>query len=220
MPIFDRIWAAWEVLLKNPHKARVVLDLERFEPLLLRNAEPTSGALERIFAAPSDIYAHLPTLYKLTVDRRLRRVLELGTRTGLSTLALLYAAKEIGGHVTSVDLAPVPEAQARVDAAGLRGYWTFVEADDLAIPWEEAIDHLFTDTAHTYEHTRKELAKFEPRVVPGGVISMHDTTSFPEVWRAIQDHFRGREDVRIFRYLHNNGLTLIEKGGPAVHARA
>jgi predicted O-methyltransferase YrrM len=209
--------AAIHALVLGPELYRVVETFELVEPLLGPPVDSTGlPPLERQFLACSDIYAHLPTLYKTTVDRKLRRILELGTRTGESTVALLTAAREVGGRVTSVDIEPCPAAEARVREAGLDRYWTFLRSDDLALEWTEPVDHLFVDTSHTYDHTVRELRKYEPFVAPGGVISMHDTTSHPDVWRAIEDHFRGRKDVRVFRYYHNNGLAVIERhGAPA-----
>jgi predicted O-methyltransferase YrrM len=138
-------------------------------------------------------------------------VLELGTRDGDATLALLLAARDVGGHVTSVDIEPCPVAAARVEEAGLREYWRFIQMDDLAVSWDGPIDHLFIDTSHGYRHTLEELRKYEPHVVQGGALSLHDTTTYPAVWRAIEEYFRSRSDVRVFRYVHNNGLAVIEK---------
>ena len=206
--------AAFQALLLGPDHFRALELLGKVEPMLLVPQDARARSeIERISVRPGDIYAHLPTLYKLTVDGRRRRILELGTRSGDSTLALLLGAKETGGHVTSVDIEPCPEAQARVAASGLTPYWTFLLSDDLVLPWTEPVEHLFIDTSHAYDHTLAELRKYEPLVVPGGVITMHDATSNPDVWRAVEDHFRGRADVRVFRYLHNNGLALIEKHG-------
>ncbi len=210
----DGLTAAIQALLLGPEHFRALQIIARVEPMLLMPQEARARSeLERLLAGPGDIYAHLATLYKLTVDGRRTRILELGTRSGNSTLALLWGAREVGGHVTSVDVEPSPEAQARVEAAGLASCWTFLRGDDMALSWNEPVDHLFIDTSHLYDHTRAELRKYEPLVVPGGVITMHDTTSNPDVWRAIEDHFRGRTDVRVFRYLHNNGLAVIEKHG-------
>jgi len=82
---------------------------------------------------------------------------------------------------------------------------------DLALDWTEPIDHLFIDTSHRYAPTTEELRKYEPFVVPGGVMTLHDTTSYPAVWRAVEEVVGGRSDLRVFRYYHNNGLAVIEK---------
>ena len=68
------------------------------------------------------------------------------------------------------------------------------------------------DTSHTYEHTLKELQKYEPYVRIGGIITLHDTISFPEVMTAISDYVKNRRDLRVYNYLHNNGLAVIFKG--------
>jgi len=205
----------WAVATYIRDVARVIprlIYVPRIEPLLARPEWMSKATpLEYLFSHPSDIYAHLPTLYRETRDRPACRVLELGVRNGDSTLVFLIAAREVGGHVTSVDLEYCHTAHARVAAAGLSRQWTFIEGNDLEIPWTTPIDHLFIDTSHRYEHTLAELRKFEPWVTPGGVISVHDTTSALGSWRAVGAYFAGRSDVRILRYFNNNGLTLIWK---------
>ena len=66
--------------------------------------------------------------------------------------------------------------------------------------------------AHTYEHTLKELRKYEPYVRIGGIITLHDIISFPEVMTAISDYVENRRDLRVCSYLNNNGLAVIFKG--------
>jgi predicted O-methyltransferase YrrM len=170
------------------------------------------GAFEKLVLKPTDISEHLPTLYMLTRELGLKTVLELGTREGFSTIAFLEAAKAIGGTVTSVDIEPCPKAKERVASAGLEDYWTFIEGDDLAIEWDRPIDHLFIDTSHMYEHTVKELNRFEPLVADGGVITLHDVVFAPGVRQGIDEHIANRPDLRPYRFFHNNGLEVIFKG--------
>lgn len=167
---------------------------------------------EKLVLEPTDISEHLTTLSMLTRGLGLKTVLELGTREGYSTMAFLEAAKAIGGTVTSMDIEPCPKAQERVAAAGLQDYWTFIEGDDLTIPWDRPIDHLFIDTSHLYEHTVKELNRFEPLVVEGGVITLHDVIVAPGVRQAIDEYVADRPDLNPYRYFHNNGLEVIFKG--------
>ena len=175
---------------------------------------------ERLALEPTDISEHLTTLSLLTRALRLKTVLELGTREGYSTIAFLEAAKEIGGTVTSVDIEPCPKAHERVAAMGLQDYWTFIESDDLAIAWDRPIDHLFIDTSHMYEHTVKELNRFEPLVVEGGLISLHDVVFAPGVRQAIDEYVADRPDLRPYRYFHNNGLEVILKDPSFSETRA
>src|SRR2546428_9844417 len=98
--------------------------LKTTEPLLFRQTPRPKDVdpLEYLSRYPSDIYSHLPTLYMLSVEMKLRTMVELGTRTGVSTTALLYAAEEIGGHVYSFDIDPCVEAKKAVQSLGLQAY--------------------------------------------------------------------------------------------------
>ena len=105
-------------------------------------------------------------------------MLELGVRTGNSTVAVLAAAEEADGHVWSADLEP---PHAPDDQWVHSGRWTFLQGDDLEVTPEESPgvplrpDVLFIDTAHTFDHTLAELRRFVPSVAEGGVVLMHDT---------------------------------------------
>lgn len=155
----------------------------------------------------------------LTVEWDCKTILELGTRTGESTTAFLLGAEITDGHVFSVDVNPCPAAAARVKEIGLEDRWTFLQTDDMDLPWDavthpwvQELDMLFIDTSHVYEHTVGELRKFEPWVRDGGVIVMHDPISFPGVLRAATELVAGRPDLRLYKYVHNNGLLVIFKG--------
>jgi predicted O-methyltransferase YrrM len=149
----------------------------------------------------------------LTVQLRLNTVLELGTRGGESTVALLYATKEIGGRVFSIDMDECADAKRLVGTYGLKPYWQFIQADDLAVEWDKAVDHLFIDTSHTLDQTMKELKKYEPYVRRGGIITMHDSVTYPEVKEAVLTHLRERHDLRMYEYVNNNGLLVLFKSG-------
>src|SRR5258708_29313347 len=63
---------------------------------------------------PSDINEHLPTLYGLA--RECRHITEMGTRTGRSTRAFLYAQPEV---LVTYDLERQPEVDLLEHAARL-----------------------------------------------------------------------------------------------------
>lgn len=158
------------------------------------------GYLDRL-SKMSDIREYLPFLHETARSYPRVRVLELGTRSGNSTLAFLAAAEAVDGHVTSVDVDLVtasPEMRPWAKCPG----WTFVRGDDMdpsvqyLLPAQ--VDVLFIDTSHEYEHTVDECRAFMPRVVPGGVALFHDTRIFgtwsqpgdtvPPVARALDDY--------------------------------
>jgi hypothetical protein len=141
-------------------------------------------ALGRWATARSDIRDHLGTLFHETVAARPRLIVELGTRGGGSTRALLAAAEVTGAHVLSVDI----EDCGTIDLPErFRSRWTFIQADDIAFakaPFEAfcaarglppAAEVIFVDTSHVEAHTRAELACWLPRLAAPGVMMFHDT---------------------------------------------
>lgn len=118
----------------------------------------------------SDIVTHLPRLAGVVAETGAQHVIELGVRTGNSTVAFLWALAKTGGALTSVDCSEPPDIDA--------DHWRFLFADDLdpaVVGRMPACDVLFIDTTHTYEQTTAELAAYGPLVVPGGRILLHDT---------------------------------------------
>jgi predicted O-methyltransferase YrrM len=197
------------IILGRPYYEKVMRDLAVIHQYL--QIKPQTP-LEDHALKCTDINEHLVTLYMLTKQMKLLSVLELGVRTGESTIVFLSAAKENGGTVTSIDVVDCPEAISKVDSLGLSKWWRFIRGDDLEVEWNKSIDHLFIDTSHTYDHTLKELQKFEPWVNAGGVITLHDIVAFPDILRAINDYLGEREELQLYKYFHNNGLAVIFKG--------
>lgn len=161
----------------------------------------------------ADISNHLMTLSLLVREFDLKQVVELGTRDGNSTLALLEAARSIGGHVTSVDIEPCRAAKRRVERAGFLENWTFLQANDMELQPPQipaAIDFLFIDTSHLYAPTLAELNKYSGYLRPGAWIALHDYVSFPGVNRAVHDFVKSTSSLtRFYAFMHQNGLALL-----------
>jgi predicted O-methyltransferase YrrM len=141
-------------------------------------------ALGRWTHASSDIHDHLGAIFAETVRAAPRLIVELGTRGGVSTLALLAAAEVTGAPVLSVDI----EDCSGVDIPPrFRRRWHFQRGDDVAFagePFERfcaekglppEADVIFVDTSHVYEHTRDEIDRWLPRLAPRGAMIFHDT---------------------------------------------
>lgn len=132
--------------------------------------------------ARSDISDHLGEIYHAALDSPPGLIVELGTRGGESTRALLAAAAATERHVLSIDTEPCDPAELPH-----RERWHFVQADDVAFgrdhfaEWCETkdlptgISTLFVDTSHEYEHTRREIAAWFPHLSPGAHAVFHDT---------------------------------------------
>jgi cephalosporin hydroxylase len=126
---------------------------------------------ERVCATPSDIYLHLPRFVDLVVERRAQHVIELGTRSGVSTVAWLYGLEQTGGRLTSVDIAPRPDI-------GVYDNYRFIQGDDLdpaVVSQLDEADLVFIDTSHHFDQTVAELHVYHHLVRRPGLIVCHDT---------------------------------------------
>ena len=168
----------------------------------------------RVCTLPSDINEHCPTLYALA--RECRHVTEFGTRTGNSTVALLYAQPD---KLVCYDMVRFPQVELLGRLAG-RTEFVFVQADVLRVEIEPT-DLLFIDTRHDYEQLQEELRLQAGRV--RRYIVLHDTTTFGErgetpghigLWPAVEE-FLAQGNFRLkSREHHNHGLTVLEAVGP------
>lgn len=126
---------------------------------------------EQLCRTPSDIVGHLPRFVDLVTVLNAQHVIELGSRSGVSTVAWLYALAGTGGRLTSIDLDVAPDI-------GAHEHWTHIQGDDLnpeIIANLEPAEIVFIDTSHLYEHTVQELNIYRWLVKPGGVLVLHDT---------------------------------------------
>ena len=124
----------------------------------------------RLCDTPSDIHEHLPRFVEMVEVLDAATVIELGTRTGVSTIAWLYAL-EGKGRLVSVDIDEKP-------AIGEYDHWSFIQGDDCdpdVVKQLPDADIVFVDTSHFYEHTVRELNIYRHLVRPGGLIVCHDT---------------------------------------------
>ena len=130
-----------------------------------------SDKYAEVCARNSDIKAHLPRFHDMVLELDARHVIELGTRTGVSTLAWLYGLAKTGGRLTSVDIDPAPQV-------GSYEHWEFIQGDDCSAEVFTRLvpaEIVFIDTSHLYEHTLRELHLYRHLVKPGGRLVLHDT---------------------------------------------
>ena len=144
-----------------------------------------------------------------------QHVIELGTRTGVSTLAWLHGLAKTGGRLTSVDIDARPQI-------GSYEHWTFIQGDDCS---PEVFTRLapaeivFIDTSHLFNHTLRELNLYRHLVKPGGRLVLHDTMlerpegapvlpRFP-VRTAIEE-FCESEHLEWFEHRDSWGLGVIQ----------
>ena len=127
----------------------------------------------------SDIQNHLSLLFKNSHGD----CLEIGTRRGVSTAAILAGVEQKGGHLWSVDINDCRIFEGHKD-------WTFIQADSLkqvekinaSVPAK--LDVLFVDGDHSFEGALSDLDHFGTRAKK---IFVHDTDApdFPGVRDAV-----------------------------------
>ena len=126
---------------------------------------------EQQFFCWSDVRPYLPTLR----SKAKGSVLELGSRGGASTIALLAGVEANGGHVWSVDI------DEQCGKLFQHPQWTFIwcnSMDEMCVKANggpNKLDLLFLDTLHDYWQVSNELDIWGDSVKPGGCILVHDT---------------------------------------------
>jgi len=159
----------------------------------------------------SDIQGHLHYLQEQTCTYTNPVIIELGTRTGQSTIAFLTGIEMVGGELWSVDINPPTVPDHWFDIP----HWNFLQADDMSAEADNWLpntaDILFLDTSHTYNHTLAELELYVPRVKSGGICFFHDTQFAPP------GHDLGEPIGEVARALNNYcskiGLTWENRAG-------
>lgn len=196
----------------------------------------------------SDIYSHVPVLYRYA--KRCEHVTEMGSRTGVSTRAFLYANPKKFMSYDYQYTTPEPhlakgvqclkELMDQCRSAGMN--CSYYGVDVLKTEIEET-DFLLIDTFHCYEQLRQELALHAGKV--RRYIAFHDTTLYGEHGEGFpqmdpnhpvrQNHMDCSGGIRkaideymdvnkVWKIVHesrdNNGLIIIRKKSSISHHAA
>lgn len=140
---------------------------------------PALRDVQRRARTPTDVSDHLERLFVEALRADPDTIVELGVRSGESTFVFERAARLADAALVSVD---VDETSYETDY----DRWEFVRSDDVAFAEEfpewcadagvdPAVDVLFVDTSHRYEHTVAEIDAWFPHLAPDGVALFHDT---------------------------------------------
>jgi predicted O-methyltransferase YrrM len=162
--------------MTDPLKS-LLAELEQFGKA---NDNSTSERPRKMLNITRDTGEFLAVLVRATLARR---ILEIGTSNGYSTLWLATAARAIGGVVTTVEFSDykLGLASKNFDRSGLRPYISLVHDDAgrlLERSVDSAFDFIFLDSE------RPEYPGWWPnlrRVLrPGGLLVVDNATSHPE----------------------------------------
>jgi predicted O-methyltransferase YrrM len=162
--------------MADPLKS-LLAELEQFGEA---NDSSTSERPRKMLNITRDTGEFLAVLIRATLARR---VLEIGTSNGYSTLWLASAARAIGGSVTTVEFSDykVGLASKNFDRSGLAAYISLVH-DDAGRVLERSADSAFDFILLDSE--RPEYPGWWPnlrRVLrPGGLLVVDNATSHPD----------------------------------------
>jgi cephalosporin hydroxylase len=195
-------------------------------------------------ANPSDINEHLELMFVDAILSRPALIVELGVRAGTSTFVFERVAAMCGSDVVSVDLDDCSRP------TNIRCH--FHKGDDVQFADQfqdfcarrnivPAIDLLFIDTSHYYDHTVQEIKAWFPLLSSRAKVMFHDTNSrvvghradgcFELAWdnqrgviRAIEEFLgvaieESRESIQyskgwMVRHWPNcNGFTILDRLG-------
>lgn len=132
---------------------------------------------------------------------------EIGTRSGISTMALALAARAVGGKVYTMDIVEDDRANAmtNIGTGGLSGFVKYMTCDSTKTDFPEPLDILFIDGDHSYEGVFADYERHSPNVKDGGVIFFHDPCSCEGVGRFLKD-------IGVFVLPIEAGLGIVSKG--------
>ena len=169
------------------------------------------AAYQRACTTVSDIYQHIPTLYRYAT--LCPHITEFGTRTGVSTLAFLRAVPD---RLVAYDLYRLPEVDHLEQLARLQNVDFAFRQEDTRLAEIEPTDLLFIDTNHTRQQLEGELAAAGARV--RSYLIFHDTETYGEhgqdggdgLWPAIAAFVRRNPAWCLLDHRPvNHGLTVL-----------
>jgi hypothetical protein len=159
--------------------------------------DPQSGCYRRpdgtLDYCPTEIEV-LRLWYNLALMVRPKVIVETGVYHGLSTCHLAAALRDgRGGIVHAIDPWQTEHYWTASDLEPFIHYLPHSSQDAFPSLAHEKIDMLVIDSEHTYRQAIWELTHFEPLLVAGGYLLMHDTLYYDGLGRAVEQlHQSGR----------------------------
>jgi len=173
--------------------------------------EKTTALISR----PAHTYWIAGLLARLAILSDAKLTVEAGIYHGFTTIIMALAAQEIGGMHIALE---VREDRARRVRRIIRQLKlsehcrVYTQRSIDAVP-EEAkygIGIFFHDSDHSLEYVRSEVGLYEPYIVPGGILAIHDTVAWQGTGDFIRDLARGGE-WDIVELYGSEGLAICQK---------
>jgi caffeoyl-CoA O-methyltransferase len=144
-------------------------------------------------------------LHSLAAGVKARRMVEIGGSSGISTIALAAAARQVGGRLTSIEIEPSRQSESRetLRELGLEKFIDYIRDDAAAVlPSLAEVDLALIDCE------KEDYVRFFDmlRVAPGGIVVADNILS-----HALKDyvtHVRNRPGVESITLGIGKGLEL------------
>lgn len=179
---------------------------------------------------PTAWVQHAPFVYWLVTTLRPRSYVELGSHFGYSLFAVCQAVKAYGLPTRCVgidawqgdehagfyrdEVFDIVKARAESRYPGIVELKRMYFDQALGDFADGSIDLLHVDGRHFYEDARHDFETWLPKVAPGGIVMLHDTTvhergfGVHRLWAELRDKYPS------FEFLHGNGLGVLAVGTP------
>jgi len=159
--------------------------------------------LEIALSAGVEGFLHCNEFHRLSEMAAGKDVLEIGSFKGLSAYGMAWTAKTVmcvdtfkANSAGQHQLSKLQTLDAFLKAtAKFKNVNYFIGTSEEAAQTRSEIrdnyDMIFLDAMHTYEDVKADIARWWPRVLPGGIMAFHDYGhgDFPGVKQAVDEAF-------------------------------
>lgn len=156
----------------------IFCNFRKKEKIILSELKELNEIKKRSFKR-TEMSDHLVNLFRESLLKNPKLIVELGVNTGESTFVFERVAKLTNAKLVSVDITDCSNVTSWKD-------WLFVKKDDIEFSKEftswcsknkitPKINILFIDTSHLFNHTVKEIESWFPHLSEDAKVIFHDT---------------------------------------------
>lgn len=173
-------------------------------------------AIGYVYSDKGDMKAHEFFLYSLVRGIRPRTLLEIGVRTGISTMAMTQAIADGGIHC-DYHVCDIDNTCTRLSLPIPVGFH-IMTSNDLAQKWTLPLDLLMIDGCHEYTQVYLDFTHFITFMNPGSFILFHDTNPAErdkhpgacwDAYRILEDLKKLKDSLEFVTLPYSYGLTIV-----------
>lgn len=172
------------------------------------------------YSDQGDMDAHKLMIYCIIRGIKPKAILEIGIRSGVSTMAMCRAIEDgkiqVDYHCCDINR----ECESVQNRTTVCLNFHIMPSDELAKKWDKKIDVLFIDGCHEYLQVKKDYFNFSKFVSPNGFIFLHDTNPPSKqymtpnyCWDAykILKDLKEDQSIEFVTFPYSFGLTVCRK---------